>query len=437
MRTTLALVTLAGLLSSRAPAQAIPDPWHTAAIGFLWQLERGAFDSAAASVAEIPGNPMSAERLEQVWSQLRAQVGALRDLAPVRDTTADTIRVVDLDARFERAPLRLRVSLTPSRRVVGFFVIPGAPATPSPPPPYADTSAFREVEVTVGQGRWRLPATLSLPAAGSRLPAVVLVHGSGPNDRDGSAGAYRPLRDIAWGLASRGIAVLRYDKRTFVHAGAMAGDSITLDAEVTDDALAAIALVRSRPEVDTARVILLGHSLGGMLAPGIAERDGRLAGVILLAAPARSIFEVLPEQLEYLASIAASDAERAQIDALLARAGAMATGALPPDSVVLGAPVSYWRALADVDAIGRARAIGTPLLILQGQRDYQSTMADFARWRESLAGRDDVTMKSYPALNHFFAAGTGKATPAELVRGGPVSEEVIGDIASWISARGR
>ena len=437
MRTALALLASLALFPARTNAQMIPDPWHGAATAFLWQLERGAFDSAAASVTELPGNPMSAERLEQIWGQLRGQVGSLRQLSPVGDTLVDTMRVVDLDARFERAPLRLRVSLTPARRIAGFFVIPGASSAPVPPPPYVDTSTFRDVDVTIGDGRWRLPGTLSLPATDARAPVVVLVHGSGPNDRDGTAGSSKPLRDLAWGLASRGIAVLRYDKRTFAHRGAMAADSVTLAAEVIDDALAAIALARGRPETDSARVFVLGHSLGGLLAPEIAARDGRLTGAILMAAPARSILEVLPEQLDYIASLARSDAERDQIAAMRASVTALAAGTLAADSIVLGAPAYYWREVASVDPVARARAIETPLLILQGARDYQSTMEDFARWREGLAGRDGVTMKSYPALNHLFIAGTGRATPAEYAGGGIVAEEVIADIATWIGVGAR
>jgi hypothetical protein len=439
-RITLALLAslaAVALLPWRAGAQVTPNRWQAAATEFLWRLERGAFDSAASTVVVVPGNPMSAERLQQIWGQLEAQVGALRELTPAGERAADTLRVVEVDARFERAPLRFRVTLTSERRIAGFFIVPATPAAPSPPPPYGDTTAFREVAVTIGEGRWQLPGTLSLPASDRRVAAVVLVHGSGPNDRDGTAGAFKPLRDLAWGLASRGFAVLRYDKRTLAHAGALTGSAITLDAEVVDDALVALALARSRPEVDSTRVFVLGHSLGGMLAPAIAARDGRLAGAILLAAPARSILEVLPEQLDYLASIAGSAAERAQLATLRERAAAIATGSLPADSVVLGAPVGYWRELAAVDPVARARGIRTPLLILQGERDYQATMVDFSRWRESLAGRDGVTMKSYPTLNHFFAAGTGRATPAELARGGYVAEEVIGDLATWIGAAGR
>lgn len=430
----LSLALLTG--ASSVYAQAIPqDPATTAAVQFLQHLDRGAYDSAAAAVAPSSQGAMSAERLQAIWTPLRAQVGALQRLVPETVVTADSLRLVELGAYFERAALRMRVAVTPALRIAGFFVIPGTPgqAAPpaAPPPPYADTAKFREVEITVGEGRWRLPGTLSLPASGAPVAAVVLVHGSGPNDRDETIGPNKPFRDLAWGLASRGIAVLRYDKRSRVHPESLTAASLTLDAEVVDDALAAIALARSRPEIDTARVFVLGHSLGGMLAPEIAARDGRLGGAIILAAPARDMIDVVAGQLEYLASIG-TEFERERIAAALAEVSALRSPATPGDSLVLGAPAHYWRALAEVRPAERARTLELPLLVLHGERDYQATMDDLSLWREALAGRPHATVRSYPALNHLFMPGEGRQTPADLTRAGHVAEQVVIDIAEWI-----
>ena len=428
----LALLGAPCLVHGQATQQ---DPATAAAMQFLQHLDRGAWDSAAAAVAPSPQGAMTAERLSAIWTPLRAQVGALRRLVPETATTADSLRLVELGAYFERASLRLRVAVTPAMRITGFFVIPGTPGQtappPSPPPPYADTTSFREVDVTVGEGRWRLPGTLTLPRSGGPFAAVVLVHGSGPNDRDETIGPNTPFRDLAWGLASRGIAVLRYDKRSRVHPEALTAATLTLDAEVVDDALAAIAVARSRPEIDSTRLFVLGHSLGGMLAPEIAARDGRLAGVIILAAPARDIIDVLAGQLDYLASIA-TEAERQPIAAARASVAALRAPSTPGDSVVLGAPAHYWRALAAVRPAERARAAGIPLLVLHGERDYQATMDDLTLWRAAFSGVPHATVRSYPALNHLFMPGEGRQTPADLVRPGHVAEEVVADVAEWI-----
>ena len=137
----------------------------------------------------------------------------------------------------------------------------------------AQGGAFVERDTAVVTGTIRLPATLTYPAGVARAPGVVLVHGSGPNDRDETVGANKPFRDLAHGLAGRGIVVLRYDKRSKVAPLAFMGRPFTVDEEVVDDALSAAALLRGLPEVDPSRVVVLGHSLGGTLAPRIGERD--------------------------------------------------------------------------------------------------------------------------------------------------------------------
>ena len=142
-----------------------------------------------------------------------------------------------------------------------------------------------------GAGRLGLrvaAGTLSTPAGDGPFPGVVLVHGSGPQDRDETIGGFRPFQDLAQGLASRGIAVLRYEKRTKVYEKELAGTrDMTIKDEVLDDALAALGLLRATPGVDRRRVFVAGHSLGALLAPRIAVLDGSLAGVVLLAAPSR------------------------------------------------------------------------------------------------------------------------------------------------------
>src|SRR5690606_33004513 len=140
-------------------------------------------------------------------------------------------------------------------------------------PSYADPARFSEREATVGSGTWALPGTLTLPKKEGKFPAVILVHGSGPNDRDETLGPNKPFRDLAHGLATRGIAVLRYDKRTLVHPKALAsevGAALTLREETIDDALAAAALLRTIPEVDASKIFVVGHSLGGTAIPRIA-----------------------------------------------------------------------------------------------------------------------------------------------------------------------
>lgn len=307
------------------------------------------------------------------------------------------------------------------------------------PPPYAKPDTFDESDVTVGSGEWALPGTLTMPKGTGPFPALVLVHGSGPGNRDEGYGPNKPFRDLAWGLASQGIAVLRYDKRTLVYGAKMVKllDTLTVKEEFIDDALAAVTLLRNTPGIDPKRIFVLGHSEGGMVLPRIGAADKDIAGLIVMAGNTRPFEDLFVAQVKYLAAVdgTVTDQEQAQIDA--AEKQVEAIKALKPGAkdVILGGGAAYWLDLRNYDPVKVAQTLTQPMLILQGERDYQVTFKeDFQGWKQGLAGRKDVTFKSYPALNHLFLAGEGQSTPEEYSHPGHIPEAVISDIATWIEA---
>jgi hypothetical protein len=250
------------------------------------------------------------------------------------------------------------------------------------------------------------------------------------------------FKDLAWGLASRGIAVLRYDKRTFVHRKRIATGKMPLDFddETVDDAVAAAGLLRARPEVDGGRVFVLGHSLGGMLAPRIAAHAKGLAGVIILAGNTRPIPELVVEQITYLSKLdgKVEAAESREIAAARAFREAARSERLQPDAelTLLGSKTKgkYWLALREYDPAEAAAALALPMFIAQGGRDYQVTLKDFAGWKGALGRRPNVTYKHYPRLNHLFVVGDGKSSPAEYEQAGHVDARLVADLARWIGA---
>jgi dienelactone hydrolase len=376
-------------------------------------------------------------RVAGTWDGLVTQLGEVKACGgDVRvRSIADKVMVIT-PCEFARAKMDVQFAFDPTRRVSGFVIRPVA--APYAPPAYVTPSAYAESEVTVGSGEWALPGTLTLPVGAGPFPAVVLVHGSGPGDRDQSNGPNKMFRDLALGLASRGIAVLRYDKRSKVHGGKMAGSTgLTVREEVLEDAVAAAALARTLPRIDPARVFVAGHSLGGMLVPRIAALDPGLAGAISLAGCARPLERAILEQTTYLAHADGTvtpdeqkgiDDAQKLVESVAALKASDAAGSLR----FLNVPASYWLDLRGYDPPAVAKGQRLPMLILQGERDYQVTMDDFARWQASLGGRRDVTFRSYAALNHQFMAGTGKSLPAEYLMASHVSEEVVNDIAAWI-----
>jgi hypothetical protein len=327
--------------------------------------------------------------------------------------------------------------------------VPTAPPANYEPPAYADPAKFEETAVTVGSGDWALPGTLTMPKGNGPFPAVVLVHGSGPNDRDETLGPNKPFKDLAWGLATRGIAVLRYDKRSKVYQSKILGDprleaTMTVKDETIDDALAAAALLEKTPRIDVKRVFILGHSQGGFLMPriAVAARPLKIAGFISMAGLTRPLEDTILRQMTYLYGLAGAgvseddkkklDALKAEVVKIKALSDADGTSTLK----LLGAMPVYWLDLRSYDPPEVARSVAKPMLFLQGGRDYQVTTEDLENWKKALGGRKDVEFHLYTKLNHLFFEGEGIITPLEYMqKHGSVAPYVVDDIAAWIAKR--
>src|SRR5690606_22123352 len=214
-----------------------------------------------------------------------------------------------------------------------------------------------------------------------------------------------------------------------------AGGDFTMDDETTDDAVAAVAALRGAPGIDPARVYVLGHSQGGMLAPRIAAHSGEVAGLVLLAAPARSLLDLLPAQNRYLLGLdgTITAEEQAFLDRLDAQiANARGDAHVAASDLPLGQSARYWRAFDAIDPVADARAVDVPLLILHGGRDIQVVDADWQLWQQAFADDARATLKRYPALNHLGIAGQGPGNIAEYQQPGHVPAQPIADVAAWI-----
>ena len=338
-------------------------------------------------------------------------------------------KVAVIQVKFATQTIDFQFAINTSGQVAGLFMRP-AGQIPWQRPAYSKPDAFHAREVTVGDDEWKLPGTLTLPNGGGPFPGIVLVQGSGPNDRDETVGGSKVFRDLAEGLSSRGIAVLRYEKRTREYPTRMAGNKdLTVEEETVEDAVRAAALLRAQSEVDPKRIYVLGHSLGGYVSPRIAEQDGKLAGLVVMAGNARPLEDLIVDQAEYLGE---SGPNLQNIRAMAARVKKLE----PEDSdapPLMGMPVSYLLDLKGYDPAAQAKDLKIRMLILQGERDFQVNMKDLALWKAALGDRKDVTFHTYPALNHLFIAGEGRSTEAEYAKPGHVAPEVIDDIAKWLT----
>lgn len=297
-----------------------------------------------------------------------------------------------------------------------------------------------ETAVSFGDENFLIEGTLSIPDMGqAKYPVAILVHGSGPHDRDQSIYGNKPFRDIAEGLLQKGVAVLRYDKRTMTHNQQFLDPAVTKNLtiydEVIDDVLYAVDFLKHHEAIDASNIYIVGHSLGGNQAPRIAEKSDDVAGIAILAGNVSPIQDMILIQYEYLLGIdgSYSDKDNAQLDAIrkavdLINSDKFTMETDPND--VLGLTPMYMMDLKDYNPVEIAKKLDRPILIMQGGRDYQVTVSEFEKWKTGLGSLAEFRL--YDDLNHLFISGVGPSVPAEYTKAGKVSEKVIEDLAEWL-----
>ncbi len=388
-----------------------------------------------------------AEALRAAWAAELARNGPLSSVGtPVAEQAGPGAVVVKIPVSFAGGAATVAIGLAGAQGwLTGIQLLPPSaaePAVPWEPPAYADQDSFTEQDVTLGDGPLAVPGTLSVPRAAGPLPGVVLLSGSGPHDPDETIGRNKPFKDLAWGLASAGVAVVRFEKVTHAHPAVVAARrDFTLTDEYVPHAVAAVRLLAGHPAVAAGRVFVAGHSLGGTVAPRVAAAEPSVAGLVILAGAAGPVHWAAVRQFRYLASLDGGEAvaARAALDVITRQARAVDDPGLSPSTpgsdLPFGVPAAYWLDVRGYDPAAAAAALGRPMLIVQGGRDYQVTVADdLSRWQAALTARPDVTVRVYPADNHLFFPGSGPSTPAEYEPAQHVDPAVVADIAAWLAA---
>lgn len=298
--------------------------------------------------------------------------------------------------------------------------------------------------IIVGEGtEYPLNGILTLPDnTEEKVPGVVFVHGSGASDMNEKVYKITPFKDLAEGLAERGIASVRYDKRTFAHARKMRKVSPTVREETIEDAVLAADLLRSDPCIDAEKIYIIGHSMGAMLAPRIDAEGGNFHGMILMAGTPLRLEEIVIRQLKQAGGPGRGilgkivDLEDKIYSKKFEGLYEMPDEEAKKKKFAGSLTLYYFKEMGQKTASDYLLETDKPVLIMQGGMDFQVLPeADFAQFKEQLADRENTEYRLYPDLNHLFVKGIYNdilKASKEYRTEQHIGPEVMDDIASFI-----
>ncbi|MGG2065163.1 alpha/beta hydrolase family protein [Bacillus sp. S14(2024)] len=303
-------------------------------------------------------------------------------------------------------------------------------------PSYVNPDVYVEKEVTIGSEKDAVPGTLTIPKGKGPFPVVILVQGDGELDRDSSIFALKPFKDIALGLASQGVAVLRYEKKTrehYIHTYR----TYSVQEEFVEDALASLQLLKSMPFINKNSIFVAGHSRGGLMVPQIISKapPGSFAGGIILSSPNPSITEIesyFEEDSGGMISEGEMEFYRSQLQ-LLNQPDFDPSH--PPEQFVLPPNAHWWYSVKDYRPSSVVRTLNIPLLVMQGGADFQVPSSHLEKWRSALQNTTNATFKLYPDLNHGYTIAGENKTVQDYMQPKHVPFYVLNDIKRWITSK--
>jgi dienelactone hydrolase len=409
---------------------------------FLDHLKIGNGTKAIEYMSPALKKSLSPQLLDILWSNYEQIYGKAVGKPSKSEKTNAVHRNVTYQIQTNIIPFHITLRLNQEGQIDDMNMSPSTTTTYQNPA-YDNPATYTEQEVIVGHGELALPGTLTLPVGNGPFPAIVLVHGSGPNDRDSSIGGAKPLRDLSVGLAAKGIAVLRYDKVTYEHTFKVGTNPrFTLKNETVVDAISAVKLLHSNPEVDSAHIYVAGHSQGGYAMPLIvaADTDGEIAGTILLAGPSSKFVDVIvKQQKELINRIKGLGQDTAPFEEQAAQWSAISAIVNDPQYSINHLPESFpiqpaywWYEQREYKPSELAKKQHGPMLVLQGENDWQVPLSEFSTWKSELKNRNDVEYKSYPNVTHLLNEYSSISTGQEYNQPSNVAPIIIDDIATWI-----
>ncbi len=409
--------------------------YETTALNFVQMLFSDDYSTILTdfTYTEEMKKALTLEQLESFKSSLDAQMGSFKSVFDINTSKQSGFDVVKLNTQFDMHKLTLTFSFDENGAIASFVT----EAFIEQPVVKRNDFAI-EKQVKFGEPGWQLNGVITVPAFADPKAVVILVHGSGPSDRNETIGPNVPFEDIAMAFAQKGIATFRYDKRTFTYGQKLIHDfTLTPDEEVVNDVVYASQYLRLETSLDTTHLFVLGHSLGGYLLPQINDQIKGIDGYIFMNANARPLTDLVLDQYNYIFNLdgTLSESESDNLSKLKIELDKLSKENLkdqPDETLILGASKNYWLYLENYKPLEKLSQITVPMLFTQGLRDYQVGLKDFDAWKANVSDKQDATFLTFDSLNHLMMSGTEKSSPDEYYIKNEVASDFIEAVSNWI-----
>ncbi|MFG0217094.1 serine aminopeptidase domain-containing protein [Brevibacillus porteri] len=401
---------------------------------YLEQFQKQDFDQLYVNVTDEMASKLSKEEFAKKWNNLFAQLG------PALDVESEAFNLDDKTGRLSITTVHRKFNLQSTFVYTENGKVSDIQSQLQPlivKPQQSDKWA--ESSIKVGNSEKKLNGLLTLPKGIEKPPVAILLSGSGPNNMDSiiGTGLNRPLADIAHGLADRGIASIRFDKRSYAYPNEIVPD---IETEYLFDAKDAVRLAKEDTRIDNNRIYLIGHSQGGLMGPKVAQDNPEIKAFVSMAGTLSRLEDAVLSQTKMRLAqdtTLTEEQKKAELDKI--KSEVQKVKKLDPSEnsgVLLGYPTSYWKSLNAIDGVSITHNLTIPMFIIQGTSDFHvSTQVDFKLWQEAVAGKNNVSMKLYPGLNHLFMPGGSADKFDGSIYNIPahVDSQVIADVSDWIN----
>ncbi len=385
------------------------------------------------------------DALQQVFSSLPQMLGAYQGGTVAQKEISPSVLQEEV-LEYQKASLKVTYMVNEKGEITTLFFAPVPKKQKVQEKENVPLNVVEKELVIDEKGQYPLYGTLCYPKEGENLPLVLLVHGSGPNDRDETVQNTKMFKDIAHFLASKGIAVMRYDKRTYTHGKEIAQSkdfaSFTVYDETIDDVIKVAEHLKTLPFLNKERFVLVGHSMGGMLSPKICQMSENLfCKQVLLSSTPYTLFKLMYDQNMALiqtlpqaqqeANIASVQSEYEKVQAL-----PLLSEAEQKQTTVFGMNGYYAQSLL-MDTVQILKDTHMPVLVINGTEDFQVVNQNgYDAFYSHFKDQKNITLVKAEALNHLLMHYNGdkqfQYTVNEYAAPNTVDENILQTITNFV-----